>query len=276
MNKRIDECIENHPNLNHELRGTSVLPTRLLDIEADGRVRLVESQHLLLHSYQGRSTNPHVKYAALSYCWGSPEGTSIMKTTKQTRKTYEVEGISEQDMPATFIDAISVARKLGIQYLWIDALCIIQDDLEDWEAESSRMSDVFMNSYVTICAAASSSSSESFLVQPPKEVLTLRFRSSLDSDISGTYSIFLEGHRSGVFVDDLDIRDRKWRTRGWIWQEEVLSTRSLIFGQNLVQFRCHGQATMESGKASLLPSAHIQGIIDLGFWKGAVTAYSKR
>lgn len=200
-----------------------------------------------------------------------------MRTTKATRETYEVQGISEQDMPATFIDAIFVARKLGIQYLWIDALCIIQDDLSDWEAESSRMSDVFMNSYVTICAAASSSSSESFLVQPPKEAITLPFCSSLDPEVSGTYSILLEGHRSRSSVADLDIRDQKWRTRGWIWQEEVLSTRSLIFGKTLVQFRCHGWASMESGLTSpIQPPAHIQGILDTSIWRDVVTDYSKR
>lgn len=277
MKKRIDDCIENHPNLNRELRGTSVVPTRVLDIKADGNVRLVESKHLLSLSDRGSSADFDFKYAALSYCWGSPEAATPMRTDKLTRETHEFQGISEQDMPAAFIDAIFVARKLGIRYLWIDALCIIQDDLGDWEAESSRMSDVFMNSYVTICAAASSSSSESFLVQPPKEVLTLRFCSFLDPEVSGTYSILLEGHRSRSSVADQDIRDQKWRTRGWIWQEEVLSTRSLIFGKSLVQFRCHGWASMELGFTSpIQPGSHIQGILDTSTWRGAVTDYSNR
>jgi hypothetical protein len=46
-------------------------------------------------------------------------------------------------MPATFFDATIITRELGYRYLWIDSLCIVQDFLEDWEAESQNMGNIY-------------------------------------------------------------------------------------------------------------------------------------
>ncbi len=58
-----------------------------------------------------------------------------------------------ESLPKTFQDVISIARRLGIQYVWIDSLCIIQTDLLDWELESAKMSDIYANAYLTIAAS---------------------------------------------------------------------------------------------------------------------------
>jgi len=64
-----------------------------------------------------------------------------------------LEGIALSDLPATFLEAIKLTRRLGIRCLWIDSLCIIQDSSEDWDTESVRMFDIYKNSYLNIGAA---------------------------------------------------------------------------------------------------------------------------
>jgi hypothetical protein len=59
-----------------------------------------------------------------------------------------------------------VVRKLDIQYVWIDALCFVQDDINDWEMEANQMSAIFQNAYLTIAATAAKSASDGFLRRP--------------------------------------------------------------------------------------------------------------
>jgi hypothetical protein len=104
------------------------------------------SQYVRLVHTIGQKGN----YIALSHCWGS---TNLIRTTTRTLSTHE-EGILITDLPKTFRDAISICRYLKVQFLWIDSLCIIQDDEQDWEREASRMADVYANAYLTIAASA--------------------------------------------------------------------------------------------------------------------------
>ena len=91
----------------------------------------------------------------LSHCWGTSRR---LMATKETLKDLQG-GVAVSSLPETFRDAIVITRRLGIRYLWIDYLCIIQDDPQDWEREASKMADVYRNSYLTISAAASADSS---------------------------------------------------------------------------------------------------------------------
>ena len=100
-----------------------------------------------------------MRYAALSYCWGKEEN---VITTKANLKVHEKE-IVYFYLPKTFQDAIEVARKLNINYLWIDALCIIQDDEDDWDTECLRMGKYYENPYVTISTLSALGSREGFL-----------------------------------------------------------------------------------------------------------------
>ncbi|KAI0096945.1 HET-domain-containing protein [Nemania sp. FL0031] len=118
------------------------LPTRVLDVGESlgkGSIRLLETE-------PGQSG----KYAALSYCWGK---TGNITTTKDTLKERK-KGISWSILPKSFRDAVELVRGLGVWYLWIDALCIIQDDVDDWENESAKMADVYQNAFLTISTDA--------------------------------------------------------------------------------------------------------------------------
>ena len=112
------------------------LPSRVLDLRGlDGvDVRLVDGAAL------------SGKYAALSHCWGEGASLTTMKASLKQRH----ERIAITELPMLFQDAVYCARELSIDYLWIDALCIVQDDYADWEAEAARMADVFRNAQVTL------------------------------------------------------------------------------------------------------------------------------
>lgn len=89
------------------------------------------------------------KYPTLSHCWGKHQ--PIM-TKKENLASFQDE-VPWKIIPQTPKDAIILVLQLGYRHLWIDSLCIIQDDSLDWERESSKMSDVYANSALTIYAA---------------------------------------------------------------------------------------------------------------------------
>jgi hypothetical protein len=92
------------------------------------------------------------KYLALSHSWGSTHRLTL-KNANLAR--FLTDGVSVSAIPKTFRDAVQIARELGIAYVWIDSLCIIQDDAADWEVEASRMGLVYANSYLTVAALSS-------------------------------------------------------------------------------------------------------------------------
>ena len=118
------------------------LPTRVLDLGEESYpkwIKLVETK-----GCKGR-------YIALSHCWGSSHRITTKKSTFEARKR----GMSIAELPSTFQQAALIAKSLGVTYLWIDSLCIIQDSPSDWEYEASRMGDVYANSYLTIASSSS-------------------------------------------------------------------------------------------------------------------------
>lgn len=94
-------------------------------------------------------------YVCLSHCWGKHDFT---KTMTSTLEGYKLD-IPWQELPKTFKDAITFASRLGYVYLWLDSFCIIQDSIQDWRLEGSKMSEIYANARLTIAAAASSSAS---------------------------------------------------------------------------------------------------------------------
>ncbi len=112
------------------------MPRRVLDL-SDGRIRLVET----IAGQQGH-------YVALSHCWGKEQ---LLTTTRDTFAS-RVDGIELHDMPRTFQDSIQITRSLGIRYIWIDSLCIIQNDKQDWEEQSALMADIYARCYLNIAA----------------------------------------------------------------------------------------------------------------------------
>jgi hypothetical protein len=98
---------------------------------------------------------------ALSYCWGTP---GPPKTTLSSLKE-RLSAIQVSSLPIAFTETISLTRKLGLQYIWIDSLCIIQDSDSDWDIESAKMASVYEQAYLTIAASSSPSCDKTFLLE---------------------------------------------------------------------------------------------------------------
>jgi Heterokaryon incompatibility protein (HET) len=119
------------------------LPTRVIDVgpsDASIEPRLIISK--------GRDG----AYIALSHRWGAPDLSKPQLTTTAANLPAMIEKIPLESMPLNYKDAVITTRKLSFRYLWIDSLCIIQDSMQDWEAESAKMGEVYQNAQLTIAA----------------------------------------------------------------------------------------------------------------------------
>ena len=119
------------------------MPRRVLDVR-DDHVRLLETT----------TEDEGARYACLSHCWGARTD-AMLRTTLSTLSSF-TKTIPWADLPRTFQHAISVTRRLGVDFLWIDSLCIIQDDERDWQQQPVVMATIYQNAYITIAATASS------------------------------------------------------------------------------------------------------------------------
>lgn len=215
-------------------------PARLIHVggkRESSLIRLVES-----------STDTDVAeepqpYLALSYCWG---GKSPTLTTTRSNYSHLKTSISYDAMPKTYQDTVRVARALGVRYIWIDALCIIQDDVEDWEKESQVMAEIFRNSLVTIIPLRTTSSDEGFLERNPSIKIPYH---SAEWNLSGSFFLrhipfsyqFAEPALRGApsFSDrplQLEIQNSAWHTRGWTFQEDMFAMRKLYIGQLMMHW----------------------------------------
>ncbi|KAI6358791.1 hypothetical protein MCOR25_007227 [Pyricularia grisea] len=169
-------------------------------------------------------------------------------------------GIPLETMSPVMRDAVVVCHKLNVRYLWIDALCIMQDDQEDWEVQSSKMSEIYSQSRFTLCAASSSSCQEGFLAPTPDRTgpylqidctyhpgpgaVRSQGGASLDDPAStdGPRALRFEPRgKAGMEFEhaldrDLALPDCAWSSRGWTYQEKTLAPRKLVFGRSAVHF----------------------------------------
>lgn len=228
----------------HDSTSTSI-PTRLLDLNAhdttDG-IRLIETKE--------HNLELPVHYAALSYCWGPPEDAATQFTTKGNTLNQRKREIPFSAMSRVMQDAVTVTRSLGFRYIWIDAVCIIQDNREDWEKEAEHMGAIYFNAFVTVVALASSSCHQGFLERTTG--LPIPFTSSIDYSIQGTLQLKHVTFRGmnllkslGWRTSDIDLSFSAWPTRAWTVQEMELSPRLIYFGPSRVWFSCVEREVVE-------------------------------
>ncbi|KAI0185852.1 heterokaryon incompatibility protein-domain-containing protein [Xylaria flabelliformis] len=232
IKSRLDDCTANHPLC----RPTkSFMPRRLLRIGSD--IKLVELD-----------PDQEIKYAALCHRWGWSIPLITTRSTIDQRK-HQIEWSS---LPAAFQDAVTVCSDLGIEYLWIDALCMIQGDENDWALESKKMSQIYRNAYITIFGPQYGVWQEHFLAPNLPKLLTIRDK-SIDGTLAKIHlrvcnqngSLFSEGlgrvlcgHDSGGVNDSL-------LNRGWSLQECDLSTRRIMYSFGKVKWACKTMSICE-------------------------------
>lgn len=222
LQELMKRCDSQHPHCSGQ--DDKFLPTRVIDLEAQeasDTVRLI-------------TVAGHVGvYAALSYCWG---GNRVGITTQETLAA-NLQCINLKDLPRTFRDAITITKRLGIRFLWIDALCIVQDDQDDWQQESARMQKIFSNASVTLAAASATNCDGGLLLS---FVPALHAYKSDNNDLTERIACRL-GH----------IHSRPpplpLHTRGWTLQEVCLSQRVLHFTYRQVIWQCASTVSSEDG-----------------------------
>ena len=202
------------------------------------RLRLFDVKFRCVRKFQ-ISLDDTVRYVALSYVWG-------LQAQRQTltRSNYDIlskkGAIKPDDLSRTISDAAAVVEMLGERYLWADSLCILQDDQDDLAAQIPVMGQIFARSLVTIVAAASIDANSGLpgvstqarsiqrILGPVKGGVLLRTcipKQMKNSDVGPEFgSHYLE--------------NSKWDTRGWTFQEKLLSRRCLYFMKEQVYWEC--------------------------------------
>ncbi|KAK4236970.1 heterokaryon incompatibility protein-domain-containing protein [Achaetomium macrosporum] len=176
-----------------------------------------------------------VKWCALSYCWGDGPTLTTTKATLEAR----LASISFNDLPSTLRDAVLVCQKLDVFYIWIDSLCIVQDDEEEKIHDIAHMPDVYGKAYITLSASSASSVTEGFL-HPP--TIDMRF-----TPFALRYRCRDGAERTLVFQPLISADSDPVNLRGWTLQERVLSPRVIDFSNLQVRWRCQTTESCDSG-----------------------------
>ncbi|KAH6699007.1 heterokaryon incompatibility protein-domain-containing protein [Leptodontidium sp. MPI-SDFR-AT-0119] len=247
------------------------LPSRAIDVgftENYDDIKLV--------SCGGKSA----RYVALSYCWG--KGAGMFQTTRSSLASW-IQGIPWNELPKTFQDSIIITRRLGISYLWIDALCIVQDDTHDWEVESANMASVYSNSYLTIAATAASDSHHGLFVDRwthssaevglKLPVDALRVPTSVDNPDESIFVrpwIHLAHDRFSDTENAQDhAEDAPLLTRAWAFQERLLPSRTLHVHAEELVWECKSAVQCEC--EHLDQTASFEAVEMEGWLKDSVT-----
>lgn len=181
-------------------------------------------------------------YLTLSHCWGSALVSKLEMRDLEKSKA----GISASALPKTFRDAVFVTRKLGIQYLWIDALCIIQDSIEDWRQEVATMGKVYKNALCNIAATgASNSSIGCFWNRNPLLAQPCRIQFQWDLPLDGSFYCI------DASLWPKNIGEAPLNRRAWVTQERILSPRVLHFGEQQIFWECHAREACEAFPSGL-------------------------
>jgi hypothetical protein len=248
------------------------LPARVIDVgNGDGNpsVKLCDSE------------GKFGTYITLSHCWGSATHVTTTRASLAARKS----GIDFNELPKTFQDAIIVTRALGVRYIWIDSLCICQDDRADWDRESAKMHSVYSNSYLTIAATcAKDSSIGCFVPRPPRRYVSLShtLKPGLNSQV---LAFLLPVQKEAMNDFYIDMIGEPLSNRAWGFQERMLPRRTLHYGKHQMYFECVEGFLGENGLRfdQRYHSVHITGQTirkrksdDLSQWYQLLWAYGPR
>lgn len=221
-------------------------------------------------------------YIALSYVWGIPDlENPPYTTTRANIMEHRVIGGLERSLPKlpdAIRESIAVVQRLGIRYIWIDSLCIVQDSRRSWSLNARVMHLIYGNATLTICAADGEDASTGLLAM----------------DLENSSDQLKAECAPGVHLmvsrpPEIGVQQSRWNKRAWTFQERLLSKRSLIFTQGRIYFQCRSTGMSEDifadGRGSGWSLDSVQAPLQmlrelrsraLWFYTNCVSLYSSR
>jgi hypothetical protein len=287
----LQHCLEQHPDCNRNAGNDNLVPTRLLSVgnSDQDKVQLIETSSLTLDDQ---------RYLALSHCWGLAK---IITTTTATLGS-RLAGIDESTLPKTFRDLILLARKLRVPHVWIDSLCIIQDSPEDWDKEASLMGQIYSSAFCTIAADASADGNGGLFIE--RDNLETQICIMRDFSHEAPYEVYSQeeedSHPDAVIsifppIQNWErlVEQEVLSTRGWTFQERLLSPRMIHFTTRNTVWECRtaqrsevdyhiaglGSGSMAMTDLSSLFNGHLfdeTGTLDFSRWYNLVNMYTRR
>ncbi|KAI9641260.1 hypothetical protein NHQ30_010060 [Ciborinia camelliae] len=255
----LEECRTNH----NDCRSTEKKkpPTRLIKIDDD-----------IIRLYIPREEKEDCSiYATLSHCWGSLD---FLRLSRDNIDRF-LNQIPIEALTKTFSDAIEIARALGFAYIWIDSLCIIQNDPEDWRRESSLMATVYGSSGLNICATAAEDGSVGCLFErDPIYAQGI----AVKTEINGTVETYKLGNKD-VAAELSSNMGAPLAKRAWVLQEQMLTTRNLHCGTSQFFWECKTKKSCQtfSEMEQILPERMRPSIQhSINNWGSIIEKYSAK
>jgi hypothetical protein len=208
----LNDCLRSHDCSSNDM-SDPILPFRVIDIEG----RKGDGDPFLL-----QTSGERAKYITLSYRWGNCRQFTLLSDNLEDRQ----HSIPLSEMPQTYKDVVILARELGFSYLWIDALCIIQDSEEDCLQQLSKMAGIYGNSTLTVAAIGSIDAADG--CTPCRNKLAMN-----DCRISNQRVVSRESRSHTRLLEQGSIHDR-----GWCFQETEISPRLLSVGASKLYWQC--------------------------------------
>lgn len=225
-----EKCLETHKCCGSRVPTRLPLPTRLVRIG---------TSNLHLQLCLSKDLPEDTTYATLSHCWGA---VTILMLQKENIVQFQ-QRLHFDDLCKTFQDFLVSARHFGLEYIWIDSLCIIQNDEDDWRRESSSMAQVYGGSTLNIAAAAASDGRAGlFPSRNPLSIQRCRIHVQSQSPDNKPGDIF-EMTRTGIY--NRCVSAAPLGRRAWALQERFLAPRTLHFGTEML-WECREEILCET------------------------------
>jgi hypothetical protein len=206
----------------------------ILDEESSIKLKLVDG------------STDRAPYVALSYRWGALE--AVWQTATENLDSRR-EKFSIDELPKTLSDTVRVTKDLGFRWLWIDSLCIVQNDRDDWAREAVKMASIYQNAIVTISADSSQDAKAGLHNEKSISMLdrdkSFEIRNTLSSGRKSSIIVFAY-QKTNVDSSVTKIRDMgdllshcSLRDRGWTMQERILSPRIIHYASDQLYWECY-------------------------------------
>ncbi|KAF2830312.1 HET-domain-containing protein [Ophiobolus disseminans] len=223
-----DVCRTTHTTCPRWAPSSHFFPSRVIDVGCRGDAEVCLRVANTIDAPQ--------PYLTLSHCWGQSQPFTLTnKTVAQLER-----GIPVVSLPQTFHDAILVTRRLNFRYLWIDSLCIFQDNLDDWHTEAGQMSDIYGNA--TCCIAATSAkdcNTGLFIDREPHALEPIKIKITESRSLSSTHlpppGLYWASFR---WTNYNAIDHAPLNQRAWVAQERYLSSRVMHFSREVLFWEC--------------------------------------